>query len=304
MSAACATFLSVGTALAQGPRLELHMVASTPIPEEFSVAGVDAASERGFAVWSLHRPEILVCCSAGLRVVRNPEFARPVAARIAGGDSLLEVLDGDQRSLLTVTFGGTIIQRHTVPLRWDIGRGVRGAEGWYVVGRDSTGATLVAWVSSLGEVLREDELLPPPDSSTPIPTVQLVQSPEGATAALAGPPYTTWTIAPGMRPRLLVLQLPQLDSGAATSNTAPIWVSLPPLQVDSTLIRVFSDLRSDRRVLVLYDPRGAILRETTLDAALGLIASQPERHLLVGVRKITGTELAFYRWRWRTDHTP
>jgi hypothetical protein len=81
-------------------------------------------------------------------------------------------------------------------------------------------------------------------------------------------------------------------------------VSLPPLPVDSSLVRIFSDLRSDRRVLVLYDRRGAILRETTLDAALGLIESQPERHLLVGVRKITGTELAFYQWRWKTDLTP
>jgi hypothetical protein len=71
--------------------------------------------------------------------------------------------------------------------------------------------------------------------------------------------------------------------------------------VDSFLVRTFSDLRSDRRLLVLYDETGAIIRQTELDAALGLVESQPGHHLLVGLRKLPGTELTFYQWRWETD---
>jgi hypothetical protein len=203
-----------------------------------------------------------------------------------------------------VTFGGTTVQRHPLPLEWDISRAVRGADAWYVVGRGRTGATVLASLSPSGQVLRQDELLPPPDSSTPNPTIQLVRSPSGALATLAGPPYTTWTVTAGTPPRLLALRIPMLATGSADPNSAPIWVSLPPLPIDSFLVRTFSDLRSDRRLLVLYDASGAIVRETALDAALGLIESQQERHLLVGLRKIPGTELVFYQWRWKTDPSP
>lgn len=295
------TLLSPARTAAQVPRLALRVVASVSIPEEFPVAGVDAGSGSLFAIWSLHRPEVLLCCRPELQVIRSSEFARPVAVRVASPDSVIEVLDADRRTLLSVTRSGATVQRRAIPIAWEISRAVHSLGVWYIVGQDSTGATVLASLSASGEVLRQDELVPSLDSLTLAPAVLLARSPSGAFATLGRSPYTTWALSADHAPRPVPLHIPHLDPGSASPDSASIWVSLAPVPVDSFLVRTFSDLRSDRRLLVLYDERGAIIRETGLDAALGLIESQPGHQLLVGLRKLPGTELTFYHWRWETD---
>jgi hypothetical protein len=283
-----------------GAKLELRLIASVPVPEQFSIAGIDASASGLVALWSLHRPEVLICCHNSLQVIQNEDLARPVAARILNGDSLVEVLDGDNESLFQLSSSGRLISRRHLRVGFEINRAIPGAGGWYVVGQDSTGATIAAFLSDTGDLLRRDILLP--QSSGPAPTVQLSRLPAGALATLADPPYTTWTLAAGAPPHIYALSLPRLDTDSVAPNRAPLWVSLPALPVDSGFIRTFSDLRSDQRILVLYDRHGSVLRQTRLDAALGLIASQPERHLLIAVRKVSGSELTFYQWRWEVDH--
>lgn len=69
--------------------------------------------------------------------------------------------------------------------------------------------------------------------------------------------------------------------------------------VDRGYLMVLSDLRSDLRVLVLFDSTGLRQRVTLLNVPLGFMDSDTETQTLLGVRTASKVELLFYRWSWR-----
>lgn len=75
------------------------------------------------------------------------------------------------------------------------------------------------------------------------------------------------------------------------------WVALPTLALKSGFLQMLSDIRSDRRLLLLYDSEGRITATRELSLPLGLTASNPAKHLLFGVRTMAGDEFIAYRWR-------
>jgi hypothetical protein len=76
------------------------------------------------------------------------------------------------------------------------------------------------------------------------------------------------------------------------------WIGLPPIQLDQGALRTYADLKSDRRILALFDTGGTLVRTTDLNVPLGLIAGSPEFHRLVGAQYTVGTEAVLYDWRW------
>lgn len=75
-------------------------------------------------------------------------------------------------------------------------------------------------------------------------------------------------------------------------------MSLSTLRLDGGFLQNLVDLRSDARVLILYDAQGKVRRHTTMDVPMGFVASVPGEHLLLAIRRVGGVELVGYNWRW------
>jgi hypothetical protein len=59
-----------------------------------------------------------------------------------------------------------------------------------------------------------------------------------------------------------------------------------------------SDLSSDRRLLVLLDETGAVIRSRVLPVAMGFMASDPASGQLLAFRDTGIQEFVLYRSRW------
>jgi len=79
----------------------------------------------------------------------------------------------------------------------------------------------------------------------------------------------------------------------------PRWVSTGWADLGSAFLQVVADLRSDRRLLFLFNSEGSLMRETVLDFPFGVLDTDIERRLLLAVRRPDGVELAVYSWSWR-----
>jgi hypothetical protein len=82
----------------------------------------------------------------------------------------------------------------------------------------------------------------------------------------------------------------------------PLWASLPVLPAGDVLIQTITDLRSDRRILVLRDASGRIVRQSNLDAPLGFVGSSSALREVYGGRTTSRNELIIYRLCGEPDY--
>lgn len=68
------------------------------------------------------------------------------------------------------------------------------------------------------------------------------------------------------------------------------------LSLDRGWIQTLADLRSDRRVIVVFDSTGAEVRRLEMDAPFGFVASSRDPQEVVALRALGKAELIFYRW--------
>jgi hypothetical protein len=78
-------------------------------------------------------------------------------------------------------------------------------------------------------------------------------------------------------------------------------VSLGTLALDHGYLQTIADLKSDLRVLVLYDTDGRVIRQSRLDVAIGMQYSIPARRLLLAAVRTNESQLIVYQWHWG-DH--
>lgn len=87
-------------------------------------------------------------------------------------------------------------------------------------------------------------------------------------------------------------------SGPAIQDSIRGWVGLSTVKLDQGFLQTLADPRSDRRVFVLYDNNGHVVRATSVDVAMAAVASEPRARLLLFLRRTDRLELVVYRWHW------
>lgn len=87
-----------------------------------------------------------------------------------------------------------------------------------------------------------------------------------------------------------------LQTGGEWDSTR--WVGLRLLPLEPGYVWTLADLNSDKRVLVVYDHRGKVARQSLIDAPMGLIATCPTRHKLLAGRYTNRSEVVVYQWDW------
>jgi hypothetical protein len=113
-------------------------------------------------------------------------------------------------------------------------------------------------------------------------------------------PFTIRVLSSGRTQRTLLPPQRLRDSLESASRDDPKrWVALTTLGLDSGYLQYLADLNSDHRLLQLYDSEGRPTRRISIDAPLGLLASDPVKKRVLGYRRINGPELMLYRWEWQ-----
>jgi hypothetical protein len=283
--------------------LQLDEVSTRVIPDSFTLAGVDGTAERTL-LWATNQSFVIMDDHGQERIIRRRGMGPPIAAALVGDSSVLEVLDVG--SVVRLSKTGNLLQRWNYKVSFSPSKGVRSEQTWYVGGLNRRGDFEIVVMKASGETAhyytlprarlsprKEDSSFFNPVHLTPVgrylmvtvvnaPYENILLDAEGTEQQTFTPPAHTDSTPPGTQGDSMLGQ----------------WISLPTLPLDCGFLQTISDLRSDRRRLVLYDDGGNLLRESLIVVPLGFVDVVGEDQRLIAARSTTITELVGYRWKW------
>lgn len=277
--------------------LELSAV-KTVTPPASNIIGGAVVSDSSFLVWNADRVHWLLSGSG----VRNvPVLSGDVAmSRLPFGDS-----------------GGVGVRRSTSQvvrldkhMRMTVGPVCPGAaETTDVVARDGH-----LWLTTSGVIGEYLRLYKVTDSDCTATAALLVGS-QGVGATLT--PLRDGVLVSFLRANERPLRVERhgdqiehvvgVDFAAVRSDpTAEIdqrWIALPHLALDAGFLRILAERQGSRRILELSDDRAFPQRFRDVNAPLGLVASDPDRHLILGMQGVKDPVVVIYTWKWASPNT-
>jgi hypothetical protein len=279
---------------------ELQEQFAYPIPDSIQFSGLTVSSSGAVLAWSYERDEVFLINERGLAELLHRSFRGPVAAAFVAGDTVIEVVSFEPRQVTRLTVGSRVISEQVVGGPQLLEEGALSASGWFFSGRDHPNGDYVVYHVSAAGSAREVYSIPARAAEV-TGTVEAFLSSSGhnAVVTLITPPFRTVVVTPSGQ---VVLHLePPLDETTqpdlALGDTTRRWVSLRTLPLDAGYIQTLSDIRSDMRIICVFDPSGSA-RCRELQVPIGFVASVPEVGLLIAVRNVGAREIVGYRWHW------
>lgn len=77
------------------------------------------------------------------------------------------------------------------------------------------------------------------------------------------------------------------------------WAAMPLLNVGRGFLRIYADLTTPTRRIVLFDRAGDVVREIGLHYPLGMVSASPLRRELLGMIGGPHPRIVSYSWSWR-----
>lgn len=273
--------------------LHLDVRYELPLPEASSVRGGVIDDSGRLAVWGGH--------SMWVFHVRFGDHLAPTEIAMPESEILAVRFDERGAVALLVTPEGAVtlsrilpdssrISRWILPLKPEVACACQGR--WYIGGRDQNGFFRVYRLLSAERYLLVGSATHAAVAVTPY-FLSCLGSDITVTEVL--PPFETRALSPESA---LPAVRPDLDSTGFGTVGAPAWVSSPLFTLRRQFLQVLSELRSDRRLLILYDETGRELRRRALDAPFGILATNDSLQVLLGTRRLKQTEVIIYSWRW------
>lgn len=297
-----AVALQLNTAPDTSLRLyEFTEVFSWPVPEDHSLAGAALGTGGAFVAVFEDRGYVAVVDGAQLRWFGDGILIHPVGAALVENNAFLEVIDAGLGQALRFTRDGTLLDRWALHLPFDLTHAARAEGGWYVGGVASEGgkeAFAVWWIAADGtaSLIYEEQLPAGPFGSR----VEQHLSTAGSNALVTRvtPQYATLRIdsVGAVLREYSPFSSPELQQLLSQDSTR-LWVSLPAVDLGQELLQTIADVRSDRRVLVLFDRSGTVARYSELDVSWGALAARPSDRLLIAARRADRISVVGYSWR-------
>jgi|GEM_PF-6717611 len=294
--------------LAQPPvALELEAMRTFRVPAGFDVSGAILLPDSGLVGWGAAgifvvdetgAPRLLDTELAfeprGLRILKGPGPAfEVIGVRGEHAGVGKNAADPDRMELLA---GFITLQAISVP------------DGWFVLvepdGETAPSQQVCFFPDSQGP--REEVGIPVVRPSPPWEhPVHLSPAGRDVLATEIAAPFRTWRLRtlPEHQPQEIAAEILHRDDlvvkemaalGFPTERTA----ALPALRLDRGYLLQFSELSEDRRLVILIDDEGQVIRSSTIDVALGFMVSEPDTRLLLALRDIGMREFVLYRWTW------
>lgn len=276
------------------PKLQIEEVASFSVPDSFAVLGAHMSPSGSIILWATNQPYLLVEDRGSLNPLLHDSLSVPVAAALVDSDSVVEVIDAESRALVRVTLAGRIVSRQSITAPLAIKQARHSPLGWMLLGRLPDSSLAVARITSNGGMQLYANA-----SIASVRSVHMLPWNEGVVLSAISDGYGAWAFSsPDAAPSLTFETISLPDELDGSKSDQGLWVSLPLVQLDRGFLRTISDLRSDRRLLVLYDDAGRVIRQQALNVPFGVLAAAPESRILVAARRGQILEVVKYRWRW------
>jgi hypothetical protein len=276
------------------PKLQMEEVASFSVPDSFAVLGAQMSPSGSIILWASNQPYLLVEDRGSLRPLAHDSLSAPVAAALVENDSVVEVVDAESRALIRITLAGRIVSRQTIASPLAIKQARHSPLGWVLLGQLPDSSLAVTRIASNGWMQLYNNA-----SIASLRSVHMLPWKEGVILSATSNQYGAWAFAPPDAAPILTFENISLPDGMDGSEADQgLWVSLPLVQLDRGFLRTISDLRSDRRLLVLYDHAGRVMRQQVLNVPFGVLAAAPDSQVLVAARRGQTLEVVRYRWRW------
>ena len=296
---AVAAALWCSSLFAQQSEFHLREDSTRAIPDSFSLTAV-TVSPAGTPVLLFDGDGAVTVLGTAAAPVRSPALAHPMAAVLLAGDTLVEAIDtarGRPR-VVRVSAGGAARAQAALPLPVHPGGAAYGGGAWWVGGTDETGTYRLFRVALEGS--RGGARVEPAAQSRQVGGSDAHLSWCGGSllAASRRPPFRVVRLVGADGPLLYDLPIPEtLDADTVLASVGGYWTSAPAVCLDGAVLQTLADLRSDRRVLVLYDAAGKVARRRVIDVPLAVVASVPGAQSLIAVRRAGAPELVWYGWR-------
>lgn len=285
------------------PQLQLDEISSRTLPDSFDVKGAHVSPDGTALLWAVNQPYLILEDENSRRIVRSNSLERPVAAVLIQDDTVVEAIDADRRSVIRLSLTGRLIAEQPLGLPWQVESAVHTASGWSLGGRDVAGNYRVVAFEESGARTRLLTVPAREHRGTQL-SMSLSAAEGGLFATLRSRPHTvtrvTEATAAAVRVPSSGFAAPRLPTGEG--NEAPLWLALEIYPLDKGYIRTFSDLRSDLRVLATYDAEGRFLQRSVIAVPIGILATVPEKRVLLAARRTDRLEVVTYRWRWGGVH--
>lgn len=272
--------------------LVLRTMWSHPLPDSFFLDGAIVLDSLRALAWSAQTGQLLMVSDGGVSDVGDSgDVERPIGAHWDAQSRELFVCDGERRRI--VTYDSTLSVKHFIPFRLT-GRAqeaVFSRDKWYVGSRSEEGRYEIAEISLT-------------DTPPVILNSRADTNPHQRYLLAAHSDGFILTPMRGANGREIyrsddALRTSQPEYREAVQNAPLTTVALRTVAIDSGFLGIMADLTSDKRVLQVLDQQGIVRRSSTVNAALGPLASDPRRRVLLMSRVTNSTEIVSYGWGWK-----
>lgn len=305
--ASCAFVLGADHGIAaqlDGRAYQLRQVAVRTLPPQVRLNGVTARSADLLVGWSYASGAIWLIAEDSAWTFRDDEI-RPLWASPVPGDSIVEIVTTEGALAEYGLDGARLRERDLdLPVRaeaatsiggdWYVaGHGVRGYEVYHVERDDRTVARLTTLPPRTGE------------GGTTVGTYLTATSSSVAVAEVRRP-FGAMILSRSGEVLAQSGFTPQEPSTVATEPADdPSWIGLPLIPaLEGEYLQILSDLRSDRRLLLLRGPDARVLEQSPIELPLGLFSRMPGTDLVLGIRNFGSPELVIYELISGSDRSP
>lgn len=283
-------------------QLELIESLVVALPASDQVVGGKLLGPDSVAYWTNSSVQVLTKGLSTSSTLCGGLLDWPRAVAHADGGTEVEILD--RRGIVVSHIGGRCVRRDLHGSSGSISSGIRTARGWVWVERDPDGVTSMNSefpIAHVSQSLTGAFKLGERDST--LNTLLLSPSGEGFAVTLSQEPFA-WAVF--LRDSMIRSGKPPpgvLDTSSFQlidpSGVAPWWITTGLVDLGSAFLQVIADLRSDRRMLLLFNASGSFVRATALDFPFGVLDSDPAQRRLLAIRRPDSLELVVYSWGWQ-----
>ena len=293
--------LANGLSIASANSLELIESLAVPLPASDQVVGGKLLGPDSVAYWTTSSVRILTNKLRTRSTLCGGLLDSPRAVAHGNGGAHVEILD--KRGIVVAHPGGHCVRRNLHGGGQSISSGTRTTSGWVWIQTDPNGAT-----SIVSESAAHSSALPDPfkidDRDSTLNTLLLSSSGEGFAITLSQHPFT-WAVF--LRDSMIGRgTLPPDILNSNSSQLAnprpfppPLWIATGLVDIGAGFLQVIADLRSDRRMLFLFNADGSFVRAMPLDFPFGVLDSDPDRRRILAIRRPDSLELVVYSWDWQ-----
>jgi hypothetical protein len=296
---------TAASGLAQAPgALELEAIQTFPVPYGYDVHGAMLLSDGALVGWG----------AGGIFMLTGTGTLRSLENGLVFESRGLRVLDGSIPTFEVVDWRGALAvvgldaSPGRLPLPREDFKIVQSTwvpDGWFVLAEGDPDG-------SRSQQLWFFPLNPGPDGEPRPPlayrfppwdnhSVRLSAAGRHLLVTEIATPFRTWRLTP--RSEEILADLVHRDDLVAQQVDAlgfspERMAALPTLRLDCGYLIQLSELSDDRRLIILVDETGRLIRSSTIRVALGFMVSEPDSRLLLAFRDVGMQEFVLYQWSW------